>query len=304
MAELVFDCVDVRSDQYAAGPTLNFTLRVAETTGERGACHRAALPVAHRAAQAPVLTAEEAQQLNDLFGDTSRWADTLKPVQFAMASVMVPSFTGSVEVDLAVPCTYDLDIASTRYFHALEDGEIPLLLLFSGTLFTRGTTGFSVDPGALAQGGDLPPAGQRMAGDDGPVLPRQRLAAAEPRRRCTQLGAFKNARALPTWEQTIDRAARTRQPSRRPAMTTPFDDVEQGRRRGPLRGLRPVPVPGVVEQEPDPVAVRRADAARLRRLRPVRALAVPRPRSSSRPEPDAALTVQLRFLHVAAPRWR
>ena len=48
---------------------------------------------------------------------------------------MVPGFTGSVEVPLPVPFTYDLQIASTRYFSSLDDGEIPLLLLFSGTIF-------------------------------------------------------------------------------------------------------------------------------------------------------------------------
>ena len=34
-----------------------------------------------------------------------------------------------------MPFTYDLQIASTRYFSSLDDGEIPLLLLFSGTIF-------------------------------------------------------------------------------------------------------------------------------------------------------------------------
>ena len=79
----------------------------------------------------------EAERLNDLFGDTSRWADTLKPLQFTTVSAMVPGFTGSTEVDLPVPFTYDLEIGSTRYFAGLDDGEIPLLLLFSGTVFSR-----------------------------------------------------------------------------------------------------------------------------------------------------------------------
>ena len=52
-----------------------------------------------------------------------------------MLSTMVPGFTGSIEVDLPVPFSYDLQIASTRYFSSLDDGEIPLLLLFSGTIF-------------------------------------------------------------------------------------------------------------------------------------------------------------------------
>ena len=50
-------------------------------------------------------------------------------------SIMVPGFTGSTEVDLPVPLTYDMEIGATRYFAGLDDGEVPLLLLFSGTVF-------------------------------------------------------------------------------------------------------------------------------------------------------------------------
>ncbi|MGI8549897.1 MAG: DUF6084 family protein, partial [Dehalococcoidia bacterium] len=32
-------------------------------------------------------------------------------------------------------CTYDFNVAATKYFYALEDGEVPLTLLFSGTVF-------------------------------------------------------------------------------------------------------------------------------------------------------------------------
>jgi hypothetical protein len=58
---------------------------------------------------------------------------------------MVPGFTGSTEIDLPVPCSYDLEVAAGKYFASLEDGEIPLLLLFSGTVFVRTPTGFAVD---------------------------------------------------------------------------------------------------------------------------------------------------------------
>ena len=59
---------------------------------------------------------------------------------------MVQGFTGSCEVDLPVACTYDFEITAAKYFHALDGGEIPLFMLFSGTAFTRGQTGFSVEP--------------------------------------------------------------------------------------------------------------------------------------------------------------
>ncbi len=40
---------------------------------------------------------DEAERLNDLFGETQRWADTLKPLQFTNVSIMVPGFTGSTD---------------------------------------------------------------------------------------------------------------------------------------------------------------------------------------------------------------
>ena len=56
-------------------------------------------------------------------------------------SIIVPPFTGETIVQLPVPCTYDFNIAATKYFDALEDGEVPLRLLFSGTVFYAGEDG-------------------------------------------------------------------------------------------------------------------------------------------------------------------
>lgn len=144
MGEIGFECLDVRPERYAAAPTLLFKLRVSETDGRR--IHAIALrcqiriePQRRRYAPA------EAERLLDLFGEPARWGDSLKPLQFSNVSYMVPEFTGSIEVELPVPCTYDFEVAAAKYFHALEDGEIPLLLLFSGTIFVRTAHGFSVE---------------------------------------------------------------------------------------------------------------------------------------------------------------
>ena len=136
MAELSFDCIGARADRYAVVPSFTLTLRVSETTGQPIdaivlRCQIRIEPVRRR------YTDAEAERLNDLFGETQRWSDTLKPLQFTLLSAMVPSFTGSTELDLPVPFSYDLEIASTRYFSALDSGEIPLLMLFSGTIFAR-----------------------------------------------------------------------------------------------------------------------------------------------------------------------
>jgi Family of unknown function (DUF6084) len=88
----------------------------------------------------------EAEALQDLFGHRGRWGDTLKPLQLAFVNQVVPSFTGQTEIDLSLPASYDFDVAANKYLYALDAGEIPLLLLFSGTVFTSGERGFSVAP--------------------------------------------------------------------------------------------------------------------------------------------------------------
>ena len=134
MSELVFDCVGARADRYAVVPSMILTLRISETSGQRVEaialrCQIRIEPARRRYSDA------EAERLGDLFGETQRWAETLKPVQFTTVALMVPGFTGSTEVDLPIPLTYDMEIGATRYFAGLEDGEVPLLLLFSGTVF-------------------------------------------------------------------------------------------------------------------------------------------------------------------------
>lgn len=140
--ELSFDCVDVQAERYAAAPTLAFRLKIAETTGER--IHAMALRCQIRVEPARRrYTATEQSALYDLFGVPQHWGETVHPVQFATVSHVVPGFTREIETSVGVPCSYDLEVAWGKYFASLEGGEIPLLLLFSGTVFAHGDTGFS-----------------------------------------------------------------------------------------------------------------------------------------------------------------
>src|SRR5262249_11282095 len=136
VADLIFGCTGVSADRYAATPTLTFQLAVTERSGVR--VHAIALRCQIRIEpHRRRYSATEAERLHDLFGDTDRWGDTLKPLQLATVSTMVPGFIGNITIDLPLPVSYDLEIASTKYFAGLEDGDIPLLLLFSGTVFSR-----------------------------------------------------------------------------------------------------------------------------------------------------------------------
>ncbi|HET7014756.1 MAG TPA: DUF6084 family protein [Streptosporangiaceae bacterium] len=201
MAELVFDCIGAAPDKYAVVPSMSLKLRVSETTGQRVdaialRCQIRIEPARRR------YSAEEAERLNDLFGDTARWADTLKPMQFTTVATMVPGFTGSVEVDLPVPFTYDLEIGTTRYFTGLEGGEIPLLLLFSGTVFAKVDDRLSIQqvPWSKEAHFRLPLTVWQEAIDvhfpDSAWIKMSRSTLDE-------LLEFKSRVALPTWDATI-----------------------------------------------------------------------------------------------------
>jgi hypothetical protein len=143
MPELAFTVVDIVPEPYAVTPTLLARVRVEERTGER--VHALALRAQVRIQpQRRRYDDTEEQALLDLFGDRSRFAQTLRPFLWLHTSTVAQGFTGSTEITLPLPCTYDFEVSGTTYLHALRDGEVPLLFLFSGTVFTRGTTGFSV----------------------------------------------------------------------------------------------------------------------------------------------------------------
>lgn len=202
MTDLVFDCIGVRAERYAAAPTVTFRLRVSETSG--AGIHALALRCQLRIEpQRRRYSDEEAERLADLFGDRSRWVETLKPLQFADLAVMLPGFQGSTEADLPVSCTYDFEVASAKYFDALADGEVPLLLLFSGTVFTKGPKGLMVervpwDKEAVCR---MPVRVWREAMDvhfPGTAWIRLRRETFEALQR------YKSHRALPTWDDALN----------------------------------------------------------------------------------------------------
>ena len=115
---------------------------------------------------------------------------------------MVPGFTGSIEVPLPVPFTYDLQIASTRYFSSLDDGEIPLLLLFSGTIFGSADGRLRVQqvPWSKETTFRLPVSQWREAVDA--HFPDTAWITMS-RKTLDELGQFKSHNALPTWDATV-----------------------------------------------------------------------------------------------------
>ena len=80
---------------------------------------------------------EEQETLFDLYGEPNRWGQTLKSMLWQQLSVNIGSFTNDTVIDLLVPCTFDFNVAATKYFAALQEGQVPLAFLFSGTIFFR-----------------------------------------------------------------------------------------------------------------------------------------------------------------------
>src|SRR5580658_6530106 len=80
-------------------------------------------------------TPQEQEKMRDLFGEPERWSKTLRNLLWTHVNVNVPPFQGSTVVDLRVPCTFDFNVAATKYFYGLDDGDVPLCLMFSGTVF-------------------------------------------------------------------------------------------------------------------------------------------------------------------------
>ena len=201
MAELTFGCTGAHVVRYAATPTFALSLNITESTGVR--LHAIALRCQIRIEpHRRRYTADEARRLHELFGDTHSWAEPANPLHLATLTALVPGFTSRTEVDLQVPCSYDLEVASARYLQVLEDGILPLLLLFSGTVFVDHGHTYSVEliPWSLEVPFPMPirvwhdVVEQHFPGSAWLRCSRQTLDA---------LAGFKSAYALPTWDATL-----------------------------------------------------------------------------------------------------
>jgi len=141
MPELDFRIEGAEAVPYAAVPTIAFKLRVSNLPPQQ-TIHTVVLR-----AQIQIestrrhYSSEERARLVDLFGDPDRWSLTLKTMLWTHAIVVLPGFMGNSLVDLPVPCTFDFNVAATKYFHALQGGELPLVFLFSGTVFYQDESG-------------------------------------------------------------------------------------------------------------------------------------------------------------------
>jgi hypothetical protein len=203
LPDLRFQVEDAAATPNAAAPQLSFTVRI--TNSDPQPVHSIALraqvqiePVRRR------YTAAEQERLKELFGEPERWSKTLRPLLWTNANVNVSGFSGSTVLAVPVPCTFDFNVAITKYIYGLENGEVPTSLLFSGTIFYAGAAGLQVT--------QIP--WDREASHRLPVrVWKEMMDLYYPdtawlclrRDVFERLYEFKSRYGIPTWEQTLER---------------------------------------------------------------------------------------------------
>jgi Family of unknown function (DUF6084) len=200
--ELGFTVLACEPLPHAAAPSLRFSLGI----DAQGAAVRSVMldvQIRIAATQRQYDEAEQAQ-LGDLFGAPHRWADTLRNLLWTQATLVVPPFDGSTVIDLVVPCTYDFDVAAAKYLAGLHEGEIPLELLFSGTVFYAGASG-AIQINRISWNAEaahrLPVRVWRETMDH--YFPNSAWLRLD-RRAFERLVAFRARNALTSWEAVVD----------------------------------------------------------------------------------------------------
>jgi hypothetical protein len=192
--------------QFAAAPLLAFKVRIVNTPNDE-IVHTVALraQIQIEVSRRKYDSNEQARLL-DLFGEPDRWGQTLRSLLWTHASVVVPGFTGSGLADIPVACTFDFNVAATKYFHGVTGGDLPLCFQFSGTVFYMG------EDGTLQV---APISWDKESKYRLPVKVWKDLMHAHypnsawlSLRRDTfeKLSQFKMREGIPTWDEALDRA--------------------------------------------------------------------------------------------------
>jgi hypothetical protein len=139
--DLDFRIIGVEAAVHGLTPLIHFKVGIINTPAEETI--QSVILQAQIQIHAPQRAYNEGEKakLIDLFGTPEKWGQTLRARLWTLSNTTVRTFEGSTEALLPVPCTFDLNVAATKYFYALEDGEVPLLFLFSGTIFYAGPDG-------------------------------------------------------------------------------------------------------------------------------------------------------------------
>jgi hypothetical protein len=204
MPDLSFQVEGAQAVAFAAAPLLLLRLEVSNAIPEE-LIHSISLQCQIQIhASRRRYNAEEQKRLADLFGSPDRWSLTLRTMLWTHSNIVIPSFQGSALTDLPVHCTFDFNVAATKYFSALEDGHIPIVLQFRGTVFYEGENDdlqVSPLPWTSETRYQLPVAAWKQMMEF--YYPNTALLHLR-RDVFDRLLAYKYERGIGTWEQTIE----------------------------------------------------------------------------------------------------
>jgi hypothetical protein len=201
--ELSFAVEGAAPVEHAAVPTLRFGLRISAPEGRaiRSVLLDTQIQIASRRRR---YDAAAEERLFELFGAPAGWGSTLRTLPWTRTTSVVPPFTGSTLVDVLVPCSYDLHVVASRYFDALQDGDVPLEFLFSGTVFADGPAG-GLQATRISWESD---AEFRFPVQVWKATMERYFGATAwlrlDKRAFDRLTAYKSRHALATWEDTVD----------------------------------------------------------------------------------------------------
>jgi hypothetical protein len=202
VTSLAFEVLGAVAEPHAAVPTIMFRLHVEEA--DRLRVHALALRTQIRIEpQRRRYSPDEEERLYELFGETPQWGDSLRPFLWTHVSTTVGGFDGSTEFELPVECTYDFEVAGSKYLHGLHDGDVPLIFLFSGTVFTAGQSGFAAEPLSWSSEASyrMPASVWRAMMDT--YFPNSSWIRIR-RDTLDDLQRYRAVRGLPTWDQAFE----------------------------------------------------------------------------------------------------
>lgn len=132
MPELTFSVTGAAPVRFAATPQIALQVRIASDAEIQSILLRCQVRMepARRA-----YTPAEESTLVELFGPRADWARSRQSLMWTQATLVVPPFHDTVDVELPLPCGWDLTVTAIKLLDALDGGELPLTLLFSGTIF-------------------------------------------------------------------------------------------------------------------------------------------------------------------------
>ena len=143
MPDLGFQVESAEALRNAASPQIVFKVRVNNAGQE--AIHSMALRVQVQIEPTRRRYSDtEHENLKELFGEPERWSKTLHSLLWTNANINAAGFTGNTIIEVPVPCTFDFNVAMTKYIYGLEDGDVPVTFLFSGTVFYARGAGLQI----------------------------------------------------------------------------------------------------------------------------------------------------------------